>query len=101
MTAVVAPPGQLELFPPRPVRSAPPWEVRDAHGHVLGPIRHLTIAAACAAQVAATEGEAWLVAGDGSACHVDAAGTVTPAEGWPATAGRVIGRIRPNEFPNP
>lgn len=90
----VQPPGQLQLFPPRAVRATAPWRIHDGHGHVIGPVRNLTMAAAIAARVATEDGDAWLVAGDGSACHIDRHGTVTPLSGWPTTAARIIHRIR-------
>lgn len=91
---MVQPPGQLEMFPPPAVKAAPPWLVVDAHGHELGPVRNLTMAASIAAQIAGEDGDAWLIAGDGSACHVDRAGGVTPTSGWPSAVARVIQRIR-------
>lgn len=93
MTAVVQPPGQLQMFPPPAVKARPPWRIHDAHGHVLGPAHNLTVATAVAVQVAADAGEAWLVAGDGSACHLTADGTVTPTDGWPRTVAVIAQRV--------
>ncbi len=95
MTEVqVQPPGQLQMFPPPAVRARPPWRIHDGHGHVYGPAHNLTVATAVAAQLAADSGEAWLVAGDGSACHVTADGHVAPTSGWPVTAARIIHQLR-------
>lgn len=92
MTAVM--PGQAELFPVSP--AAPPlggrWAVVGLDGAEYGPCTMLAIAAAVAHTVAQRDGAAWIVAADRSTAHVAPDGTVTPAEGWPATAARVIAR---------
>jgi hypothetical protein len=91
MTAVCCPPpGQLRLWDPLPDHPAGPWEARDPDGTVYGPISHLALAAHVAGDLAAQSGDAWLVAADGTWCHVPADAPVTPATGWPVLVARVL-----------
>lgn len=99
-------PGQQQMFPPPPARSASSWRVMfwdpatadtSPFPTVSEAIRDLPVAAARAAVAAEAVGEAWLLAADGTEVHVDAGGTVTaPAapgrvlSGWAVMAARVI-----------
>lgn len=92
MTALCCPPppGQLNLWDLPPDAPRGPWEARCPDGAVFGPISHLALAAQVADDLAAEAGDAWLVAADGTWCHVPAAGPVTPSTGWPALVARVL-----------
>jgi hypothetical protein len=101
MTAAIAPPpGQLDLFPPRPAQRRPRWlRVVDPTGGQSETIRDLPIAAGRAHATAVDTGESWLVADDRSSCHVTAAGDVAPTSGWPLLVARIITIRKENPSP--
>lgn len=103
-STVPGPPGmQGELFRRPAHRATPPFTVVDATGRHSDRITHLTIATAHAYRAALATGEAWLVAADGSACHMPGpAGPAVPLAGgitggWPDAVTRILTRIQPKE----
>lgn len=100
-TTTVQPPGQLHLVPPAPTRTSTSYRIVTPPADATSTprwsdaIRDLPIAASRTHAAARRHSEAWMVAADGSAIHVTAAGDITTAagtelSGWAAMAARVI-----------
>lgn len=93
------PPGmQGRLFRPPAAHARAPYRVVDLVGRVVR-VSHLAIAAARAARAVAVTGEAWVIVGDGSACHLTSTtgpavpvGTDVPG-GWPDTVTRYLAHL--------
>lgn len=90
MTAadLAPPPGQLAMFT-APGDRVTSWRVLSSDGWSEA-IRHLPLAALRADATATRCGEAWLIAVDGTWCHVDLDGAVTPTTGWAIPAQHAI-----------
>jgi hypothetical protein len=100
--ATAPPPAQLSLLPARPGRRQTSYRVAHLDPATATPtmpggwpvwsdaVRDLPTVALRAARTAELHGEAWIVAADGSSCHVDAAGAVAPITGWARLAARTI-----------
>lgn len=88
-------PGQMTITDSTPGDPFPPyravWIPTDAPAFAARCTEaSLSLIALRAAAAADQHGEAWIVAGDDTAAHVDATGTVTPATGWAVAAARTI-----------
>lgn len=91
--AVAPPPGQLALWPTAPATRPTSLRIRT-RTRVSPAIRNLPVAALQADAAATSEGEAWLLAADGTWARVDRTGSVEPSTGWAALAARVIASRR-------